>query len=163
MTYLWLGKVKGESFDRLSLLNDLLPVYQEILARLAQKGIEWVQIDEPALVLDLPTEWQQAYQTAYQALAGKTKLLLTTYFDGISHHLDLIKQLPVQGLHVDVVAGQDDIEKLHQVLPQDWVLSLGIINGRNVWKADLGEKFARIKPLLGQRNLLGRLIVFTTP
>ncbi|AVE41182.1 5-methyltetrahydropteroyltriglutamate--homocysteine S-methyltransferase [Providencia stuartii] len=153
LTYLWLGKVKGESFDRLSLLNDLLPVYQEILARLAQKGIEWVQIDEPALVLDLPTEWQQAYQTAYQALAGKTKLLLTTYFDGISHHLDLIKQLPVQGLHVDVVAGQDDIEKLHQALPQDWVLSLGIINGRNVWKADLGEKFARIKPLLGQRNL----------
>ncbi|EOD8957895.1 5-methyltetrahydropteroyltriglutamate--homocysteine S-methyltransferase [Providencia stuartii] len=153
LTYLWLGKVKGESFDRLSLLNDLLPVYQEILARLAQKGIEWVQIDEPALVLDLPTEWQQAYQTAYQALAGKIKLLLTTYFDGISHHLDLIKQLPVQGLHVDVVAGQDDIEKLHQALPQDWVLSLGIINGRNVWKADLGEKFARIKPLLGQRNL----------
>ncbi|MEY0302862.1 5-methyltetrahydropteroyltriglutamate--homocysteine S-methyltransferase [Providencia manganoxydans] len=153
ITYLWLGKVKGESFDRLSLLNELLPVYQEILSRLAQKGVEWVQIDEPALVLDLPTEWQQAYKTAYQALAGKTKLLLTTYFDGISHHLDVIKQLPVQGLHVDVVAGRDDIANLHNALPQEWVLSLGIINGRNVWKADLGEKFARVKPLLGQRTL----------
>ena len=153
LTYLWLGKVKGESFDRLSLLNELLPVYQEILSRLAEKGVEWVQIDEPALVLDLPVEWQQAYQQAYKTLSGKTKLLLTTYFDGISHHLDLIKQLPVQGLHVDVVAGADDIEKIHQVLPTDWVLSLGVINGRNVWKGDLGEKFTRIKPLLGKRPL----------
>ncbi|MDR2243245.1 MULTISPECIES: 5-methyltetrahydropteroyltriglutamate--homocysteine S-methyltransferase [Providencia] len=153
ITYLWLGKVKGPAFDRLSLLKDLLPAYQEILARLAEKGVEWVQIDEPALVLDLPIEWQNAYQQAYQSLAGKTNLLLTTYFDGISHHLDVIKQLPVQGLHVDVVAGKDDIAALHQALPADWVLSLGLINGRNVWKGDLGEKFQRVKPLLGERAL----------
>ncbi|MTC47546.1 5-methyltetrahydropteroyltriglutamate--homocysteine S-methyltransferase [Providencia sp. wls1922] len=153
ITYLWLGKVKGPAFDRLSLLKDLLPAYQEILARLAEKGVEWVQIDEPALVLDLPIEWQNAYQQAYQSLAGKTNLLLTTYFDGISHHLDVIKQLPVQGLHVDVVAGKDDIAALHQALPADWVLSLGLINGRNVWKGDLGEKFQRVKPLLGERTL----------
>ncbi|MTC41165.1 5-methyltetrahydropteroyltriglutamate--homocysteine S-methyltransferase [Providencia sp. wls1921] len=153
ITYLWLGKVKGPAFDRLSLLKDLLPAYQEILARLAEKGVEWVQIDEPALVLDLPIEWRNAYQQAYQSLAGKTNLLLTTYFDGISHHLDVIKQLPVQGLHVDVVAGKDDIAALHQALPADWVLSLGLINGRNVWKGDLGEKFQRVKPLLGERTL----------
>ncbi|MTC74926.1 5-methyltetrahydropteroyltriglutamate--homocysteine S-methyltransferase [Providencia sp. wls1919] len=153
ITYLWLGKVKGPAFDRLSLLKDLLPVYQEILTRLAEKGVEWLQIDEPALVLDLPLEWQNAYQQAYQSLAGKTNLLLTTYFDGISHHLDVIKQLPVQGLHVDVVAGKDDIAALHQALPKDWVLSLGLINGRNVWKGDLGEKFQRVKPLLGERTL----------
>lgn len=153
ITYLWLGKVKGPTFDRLSLLKDLLPAYQEILSRLAEKGVEWVQIDEPALVLDLPIKWQQAYQEAYQALTGKTNLLLTTYFDGISHHLDLIKQLPVQGLHVDIVAGKDDIAALHQALPKDWVLSLGLINGRNVWKGDLGEKFQRVKPLLGERTL----------
>ncbi|HHR6038355.1 TPA: 5-methyltetrahydropteroyltriglutamate--homocysteine S-methyltransferase [Providencia alcalifaciens] len=153
ITYLWLGKVKGPTFDRLSLLKDLLPAYQEILSRLAEKGVEWVQIDEPALVLDLPVKWQQAYQEAYQALTGKTNLLLTTYFDGISHHLDLIKQLPVQGLHVDIVAGKDDIAALHQALPKDWVLSLGLINGRNVWKGDLGEKFQRVKPLLGERTL----------
>ncbi|HDN2511443.1 TPA: 5-methyltetrahydropteroyltriglutamate--homocysteine S-methyltransferase [Providencia rettgeri] len=153
ITYLWLGKVKGEPFDRLSLLNELLPVYQQILARLAEKGIEWVQIDEPALVVDLPIEWQQAYKEAYQALSGHIKLLLTTYFDGVSHHLDIIKQLAVQGVHVDVVAGSDDIEVLHQALPADWVLSLGVINGRNVWKADLGEKFTQVKPLLGQRSV----------
>lgn len=153
ITYLWLGKVKGPAFDRLSLLKDLLPAYQEILTRLAEKGVEWVQIDEPALVLDLPIEWQNAYQQAYQSLADKTNLLLTTYFDGISHHLDVIKQLPVQGLHVDVVAGKDDIAALHQALPKDWVLSLGLINGRNVWKGNLGEKFQRVKPLLGGRTL----------
>ena len=153
VTYLWLGKVKGGSFDRLSLLSELLPVYREVLSRLAEKGVEWVQIDEPALVLDLPIEWQQAYQKAYDALSGKTNILLTTYFDGIRHHLDLIKQLPVQGLHVDVVAGGDDIEAIHQALPADWVLSLGIINGRNVWKGDLGEKFSRVKPLVDKRTL----------
>ncbi|UDG80825.1 5-methyltetrahydropteroyltriglutamate--homocysteine methyltransferase [Candidatus Hartigia pinicola] len=153
LTYLWLGKVKGESFDRLSLLNELIDVYQKILSRLSQQGIEWVQLDEPTLVLDLPNEWKEAYKIAYQALTGKVKILLTTYFDSVGHHLDLIKQLTVQGLHVDIVSGCDDIHKLQQSLPQDWVLSLGIINGRNVWKSDLSEKFLRVKPLLGQRAL----------
>lgn len=68
VTYLWLGKVKGEQFDRLSLLNDILPVYQQVLAELAKRGIEWVQIDEPALVLELPQAWLDAYKPAYDAL-----------------------------------------------------------------------------------------------
>lgn len=67
VTYLWLGKVKGEQFDRLSLLNDILPVYQQVLAELAKRGIEWVQIDEPALVLELPQAWLDAYKPAYDA------------------------------------------------------------------------------------------------
>lgn len=70
VTYLWLGKVKGEQFDRLSLLNDILPVYQQMLAELAKRGIEWVQIDEPALVLELPQAWLDAYKPAYDALGG---------------------------------------------------------------------------------------------
>ena len=153
VTYLWLGKVKGEAFDRLSLLKELLPVYQQILAKLAERGIEWVQIDEPALVLDLPLEWQEAYQVAYKALQGKSKILLTTYFDSINHHLSLIKSLPVQGLHIDLVAGQDDLQTIDQALNKDWVLSLGLINGRNVWRADLGEKFAQAKQLQGKRQI----------
>ena len=153
VTYLWLGKVKGEAFDRLSLLKELLPVYQQILAKLAERGIEWVQIDEPALVLDLPLEWQEAYQVAYKALQGKSKILLTTYFDSINHHLSLIKSLPVQGLHIDLVAGQDDLQTIDQALDKDWVLSLGLINGRNVWRADLGEKFAQAKQLQGKRQI----------
>lgn len=153
VTYLWLGKVKGEQFDRLSLLNDILPVYQQVLGELAKRGIEWVQIDEPALVLELPQAWLDAYQPAYQALQGQVKLLLTTYFDSIGHNLDIIRALPVQGLHVDVVAGQDDIAELNATLPQEWLLSLGVINGRNVWRADLSHWFERLQPLVNSRPL----------
>ncbi len=153
VTYLWLGKVKGEQFDRLSLLKDILPVYQQVLGELAKRGIEWVQIDEPALVLELPQAWLDAYQPAYQALQGQVKLLLTTYFDSIGHNLDTIRALPVQGLHVDVVAGQDDIAELNATLPQAWLLSLGVINGRNVWRADLSHWFERLQPLVNSRPL----------
>ncbi|HHL2501785.1 TPA: 5-methyltetrahydropteroyltriglutamate--homocysteine S-methyltransferase [Yersinia enterocolitica] len=153
VTYLWLGKVKGEQFDRLSLLKDILPVYQQVLGELAKRGIEWVQIDEPALVLELPQEWLDAYQPAYQALQGQVKLLLTTYFDSIGHNLDTIRALPVQGLHVDVVAGQDDTAELNATLPQEWLLSLGVINGRNVWRADLSHWFERLQPLVNSRPL----------
>ncbi|WP_193015756.1 5-methyltetrahydropteroyltriglutamate--homocysteine S-methyltransferase [Proteus sp. FME41] len=153
VTYLWLGKVKGPEFDRLTLLKDILPIYQEVISSLKEKGIEWVQIDEPALVLDLPIEWQNAYQVAYQALTGQAKLLLTTYFDGISHHLDVIKNLPVDGLHVDISAGQDNLQHLHQTLPKEWVLSLGVINGRNVWKADLSTRYQQVVALKGERPL----------
>jgi 5-methyltetrahydropteroyltriglutamate--homocysteine methyltransferase len=153
VTYLWLGKVKGEQFDRLSLLKDILPVYQQVLAELAKRGIEWVQIDEPALVLELPQEWLNAFKPAYDALQGQVKLLLTTYFDSVGHNLDTIHTLPVQGLHVDLVTGHDDVAVLNQALPKEWLLSLGVINGRNVWRADLSSWFERLQPLLGDRNL----------
>jgi 5-methyltetrahydropteroyltriglutamate--homocysteine methyltransferase len=153
VTYLWLGKVKGEQFDRLSLLNDILPVYQQVLGELAKRGIEWVQIDEPALVLELPQAWLDAFKPAYEALQGQVKLLLTTYFEGISDNLDVITALPVQGLHVDLVHGKDDVAELHKRLPADWLLSAGLINGRNVWRADLTEKYAQIKAIVGQRAL----------
>ena len=153
VTYLWLGKVKGEQFDRLSLLNDILPVYQQVLGELAKRGIEWVQIDEPALVLELPQAWLDAFKPAYEALQGQVKLLLTTYFEGIADNLDVITALPVQGLHVDLVHGKDDVAELHKRLPADWLLSAGLINGRNVWRADLTEKYAQIKAIVGQREL----------
>ena len=153
LTYLWLGKVKGEAFDRLTLLPAILPVYQQVLAELAKRGVEWVQIDEPALVLELPQAWLDAYQPAYQALQGRVKLLLTTYFDSVGHNLDTIRALPVQGLHVDLVAGNDDIEALNDALPQEWLLSLGVINGRNVWRADLSRWFESLRPLAGRRPL----------
>ena len=153
VTYLWLGKVKGEPFDRLSLLNDILPVYRQVLAELAKRGIEWVQIDEPALVLELPQAWLDAFKPAYEALNGEVKLLLTTYFEGITDNLDTITALPVQGLHVDLVHGQDNVAELHKRLPADWLLSAGLINGRNVWRADLSEKYAQVKAIVGKREL----------
>ncbi|MCL6361812.1 5-methyltetrahydropteroyltriglutamate--homocysteine S-methyltransferase [Pectobacterium polaris] len=153
VTYLWLGKVKGEQFDRLSLLQDILPVYQQVLAELAKRGIEWVQIDEPALALELPQEWLAAFKPAYDALQGQLKLLLTTYFDSVSQNLETIKTLPVQGLHIDLVHGKDDAATLSAQLPANWVLSLGVINGRNVWRADLSSWFERLQPLVGTRDL----------
>ncbi|WP_027713451.1 5-methyltetrahydropteroyltriglutamate--homocysteine S-methyltransferase [Dickeya chrysanthemi] len=153
VTYLWLGKVKGEAFNRLDLLNAVLPVYRQVLAELAKRGIEWVQIDEPLLALELDAEWQAAFKPAYDALQGQVKLLLTTYFDSIGQNLDVIKALPVQGLHVDLVHGKDDAATLNAQLPADWVLSLGVVNGRNVWRADLASWFERLQPLLGKRTL----------
>ncbi|WP_340607955.1 5-methyltetrahydropteroyltriglutamate--homocysteine S-methyltransferase [Xenorhabdus bharatensis] len=153
VTYLWLGKVKGKAFERLSLLADILPVYQQVLGELAKRGIEWVQIDEPALVLELPEEWLAAFQPAYQALQGPVKLLLTTYFDSIGHNLETIKALPVQGLHIDLVAGQDSLDELHKSLPETFLLSLGVVNGRNVWRADLSAKYALVEPLLSKRDI----------
>ncbi|MCO4314504.1 5-methyltetrahydropteroyltriglutamate--homocysteine S-methyltransferase [Pectobacterium versatile] len=153
VTYLWLGKVKGEQFDRLSLLQDILPVYQQVLAELAKRGIEWVQIDEPALALELSQEWLAAFKPAYDALQGQVKLLLTTYFDSVSQNLETIKTLPVQGLHIDLVHGKDDAATLSAQLPANWVLSLGVINGRNVWRADLSSWFERLQPLVGTRDL----------
>ncbi|MBS0910941.1 5-methyltetrahydropteroyltriglutamate--homocysteine S-methyltransferase [Tatumella sp. JGM118] len=154
VTYLWLGKVKGEQFDRLSLLNDILPVYQQVLAELAKRGVEWVQIDEPALSLELPAEWLAAFKPAYDALQGQTKLLLTTYFDSIGQNLSVIRELAVQGLHVDLVHGRDDIQALNAQLPEAWLLSVGVINGRNVWRADLSRWFERLQPLVSQRKNL---------
>ena len=154
VTYLWLGKVKGEQFDRLSLLNDILPVYQQVLAELAKRDIEWVQIDEPALVLELPQAWLEAFKPAYQALQGHSKLLLTTYFDSIGQNIATIRELPVQGLHVDLVHGKDDAATLNAQLPSSWLLSLGVINGRNVWRADLSSWFTRLQPLAAQRQQL---------
>lgn len=154
LTYLWLGKVKGEPFDRLSLLKEILPVYQQVLAALAERGIEWVQIDEPALVLTLPAEWLAAYKPAYDALQGHCKLLLTTYFESVSSNIDTVVALPVQGLHVDLVHGNDDILALNAKVPAGWLLSVGVINGRNVWRADLTQWFERLQPLVAARNAL---------
>lgn len=154
ITYLWLGKVKGDFFNRLDLLPNIIPVYQHIFSELESRGIDWVQIDEPALVLELPNDWLQVFNSVYQKLKCNVKLLLTTYFDSIDHNIDMICQLPVQGLHVDLVYGKDNLSSLNAKLPEDWVLSVGVINGRNVWRADLMYWFRILKSYLQKRKNL---------
>ncbi|MBB3331431.1 5-methyltetrahydropteroyltriglutamate--homocysteine methyltransferase [Halomonas campaniensis] len=156
LTWLWLGKEKGrEAFDRLSLLEALLPVYGEILARLAERGVEWVQLDEPALVQDLPRAWQQAFEAAYSVLGrAPVKLLLASYFGGLGDNLGLAVNLPVAGLHVDLVRDPAQLEAVLDRLPAYKVLSLGAIDGRNVWRADLAllrERLAQARMRLGRR------------
>ncbi len=150
VTYLTLGKAKDEQ-DKLALLPRLLPVYAELLAALAAQGVEWVQIDEPILVTELSAAWQQAFRTAYAALStGKVKLLLATYFGQLLENLPLACALPVQGLHLDAVNARSEVETLLAKLPKDRVLSLGVINGRNIWKTDLNAVLGWLEPVAKQ-------------
>jgi 5-methyltetrahydropteroyltriglutamate--homocysteine methyltransferase len=147
VSYLWLGKTKDET-DKLALLNKLLPVYAEILDQLADNGVEWVQIDEPVLVTELSTEWQQALQKAYFSLAKcRVKLLLTTYFGQLQQNLQLACELPTAGLHIDAISAADELVRVVDWLPSHKVLSVGIINGRNIWKTDLNRALELLEPI----------------
>ncbi len=150
LTWLWLGKAQS-GVDKLDLLDSLLPVYREILARLAAQGVEWLQIDEPALVLDLPPQWQQAYRRVYAELAqAGPKLLLASYFGALGDNLDTVLALPVHGLHIDAVRAPEQLVEVAERLGSDQVLSAGVINGRNIWRADLDALLQRLQPLHAQ-------------
>jgi 5-methyltetrahydropteroyltriglutamate--homocysteine methyltransferase len=154
VTYLWLGKSKDGS-NKLSLLPALLPVYRELFTLLAQNGVEWLQIDEPALVTELAQDWQQAYRDAYAALHGaRPRLLLTPYFGRLGENLELAATLPVDGVHLDAVSARGELEALLAVLPESRILSLGVVNGRNIWRSDLEKILDYLEPIhekLGDR------------
>ena len=140
LTWLWLGKVKGENFDRLELLDQLIEIYDELLGQLSQQDIEWVQIDEPILVLDLPDTWKQAFESVYNRLQScSLKILLATYFGGLNGTTTTVVNLPVDGLHVDLVRNPEQLVMLADRLPAYKILSAGVVNGRNIWRADLSN------------------------
>ncbi|MFI8483093.1 5-methyltetrahydropteroyltriglutamate--homocysteine S-methyltransferase [Pseudomonas sp. NPDC078700] len=158
LTYLWLGKAKGDEFDKLDLLERLLPIYGEILGRLAAQNVEWVQIDEPILGLDLPQDWKNAFERAYNLLQhAPLKKLVATYFSGLDDNLGLAVTLPVDGLHVDWVRAPEQLPQLLDRLPSYKVLSLGVVNGRNVWRCDLNAALEALKQ--AQRRFGDRLWV----
>ncbi|WP_454255685.1 5-methyltetrahydropteroyltriglutamate--homocysteine S-methyltransferase [Pseudomonas sp. Marseille-Q8238] len=143
LTYLWLGKEKGGEFDRLDLLERLLPLYGEIFQRLAAQGVEWVQIDEPILALDLPQAWKNAFERAYNLLQREPlKKLIATYFADLEDNLGLAAGLPLDGLHIDLVRAPEQFPSILDRLPAYKVLSLGVVNGRNVWRTDLEKALA---------------------
>lgn len=150
VTYLAIGKSKDGS-DRLTLLERLLPVYAQLLDTLAAQGVEWVQIDEPILVTELDADWQHAFNTAYHHLkASKLKLLLATYFGQLQENAYLAAHLPVAGLHVDAINDREGVRPLLNLLPAHKVLSLGVVNGRNIWKTDLNATLDWLEPLARQ-------------
>ena len=155
LTYLWLGKEKEAGFDKLDLLERLLPVYGEVLGRLAAQGVEWVQIDEPILTLDLPQAWKNAFERAYNLLQhAPLKKLLATYFSALDDNLGLAVNLPVDGIHVDLVRAPEQYPTILDRLPTYKVLSLGLVNGRNVWRCDLDKALDVLRPAaerLGER------------
>src|SRR5437870_5235867 len=140
VTFLLLGKTRAAAFDRLELLDALLPVYGEVLARLAAAGATWVQLDEPSIAVDRTPQELAAYGRAYRFLterAPQLKLLVATYFAGLEDSLATARELPVAGLHVDVVRAPRQLDPLLKAWPKGRVLSLGVVDGRNVWRADL--------------------------
>lgn len=157
VTYLAIGKAKDDC-KKLDLLARLVPVYAQLLEALADQGVEWVQIDEPILVTELDLDWQHAFNTAYHDLKScRVKLLLATYFGELQDNRYLTANLPVAGVHIDAINGRDDVWPLLNLLPENKVLSLGVINGRNIWKTDLNAVLDWLEPLarrLGDRMWL---------
>jgi 5-methyltetrahydropteroyltriglutamate--homocysteine methyltransferase len=153
VTYLMLGKVKGEEIDPVSLLDALLPVYAELLGALKSAGADWVQIDEPILSLDLSQAQKRALQRAYTQLAPSApRIMLANYFGAYGDNLAVAADLPVAGYHADLVRGRSELDALLKTLPADRILSLGVVDGRNIWRADLRGAFGLIERALAARK-----------
>ncbi|MCD0501621.1 5-methyltetrahydropteroyltriglutamate--homocysteine S-methyltransferase [Bordetella petrii] len=158
LTWLWLGK--GDAYAdgagdvaKLELLKALVPVYAEVLARLARLNVQWVQIDEPILVLDLPQAWRDAFGEVYARLADSPlKLLVATYFGDLKDNLATAAALPVAGLHVDLVRAPGQLQDVASALRPGQVLSAGVIDGRNIWRTDLDAALAALAPVRQQRG-----------
>jgi 5-methyltetrahydropteroyltriglutamate--homocysteine methyltransferase len=146
VTFLMLGKTTSAALDALDLLDGLVPVYEQVLQELEEAGCTAVQMDAPALVLDLTKKQRAAFESAYETLsaAADVDLHLTTYFGSLGPNLDLAASLPVDLLHVDLAAGDDDPAEVASALSGDTALSLGLVDGRNVWRADLPELYAHV-------------------
>jgi 5-methyltetrahydropteroyltriglutamate--homocysteine methyltransferase len=145
LTYLWLGQFDG---NKLTLLPQLLVGYQQIFDQLNKHKVKWLQIDEPILGLELSADWQQGFRTAYQGFRqGQLKFLLTSYFASVEHHLELIASLPLHGVHLDTLAEFIDIDNAIDILPKHWVISLGVINGRNIWRTDLAKLYQQLQSI----------------
>lgn len=162
-SYLILGKTKGSDVSLSKLAESLLPVYIEILDSLRELGAEWVQIDEPCLVRDLTTEEKALYKQCYDYLRGriKQKTIIATYFDGLYDNTDLAVSLGEDFLHIDLVAAPTQIKEVLDKLPKSTGLSIGIIEGRNIWKNDFDQS---IKTISGIANEIGseRVIISTS-
>jgi len=153
LSLLYLGKAKSGLEDKLHLLPRMIAGYQGVLARLKAAGVQWVQIDEPILALDLDAAWVDAFIPTYAALQPTApSLLLATYFDQVRKHGLLLRTLPVAGVHFDLVRGAGQLADFIDAWPADRILSAGIVDGRNIWRSDLDVALATLQPL---QQLLG--------
>jgi 5-methyltetrahydropteroyltriglutamate--homocysteine methyltransferase len=169
VTYLTLGKVHADGttpagFDRLDLLERLLPVYVQVLRKLADLGAEWVQLDEPVFALDLSPAQRTALTTTYATLAAaepRLKLLVATYFGGLRDNLRLFLDLPVAALHIDVTRAPRELDTVVREFPSGpKLLSLGVVDGRNIWRND----FPTTLPLIDKAvSILGAARVWLAP
>lgn len=147
VTYLLLGKEKEDGFHRIHLLDRLLPVYIELMRKIAEAGAEYVQIDEPCLALDLDDAARAGYRTAFAQIGEAVpnlKVILATYFEGLRDNTALAVSLPVYALHVDLVRAPDQLDAMLTAAPKELSLSLGVVDGRNLWKNDFSRSLELI-------------------
>ncbi|HEY9045494.1 MAG TPA: 5-methyltetrahydropteroyltriglutamate--homocysteine S-methyltransferase [Ohtaekwangia sp.] len=148
VSYLLLGKEKEEGFDRIDLIKNLLPVYIDIVKRLDKLDVQWIQFDEPFLALDLTEKEKKAFAHVYTEIRKEipsVKILLATYFEGLRDNLQIVRSLPVNALHIDLVRNAEQLEPVIGALPDKIILSLGIVDGRNIWKNDYTKSLALIQ------------------
>ena len=151
----WLSLAKEYGSDPFDLLEEVLALYATVLARLEEAGAEWVQIDEPILVTDLTDRQRRALTRAYAKLGrAGPKVMLATYFGGLENNLSLAASLPIAGLHIDLARAPEQLDAVVKAVPQNRLLSLGVVNGRNIWRADLAALLDRLEPLAAQRDLV---------
>ncbi|HLT86933.1 MAG TPA: 5-methyltetrahydropteroyltriglutamate--homocysteine S-methyltransferase [Sphingobacterium sp.] len=148
ITYLLVGKEKEEGFNRIDLIDRLLPVYEEILAKLADAGAQYVQIDEPFLALDIDDATRALYGKVFEKLAVAAKgikLIVATYFEALRDNEETAVNLPVHALHLDLVRGENQLDTVLSKVPASLTLSLGVVEGRNIWKNDYEKSLVKIK------------------
>lgn len=163
VSYLLLGKEKEEGFDKLDLAENLLTVYTEILTKLQDQGAEWIQFDEPFLALDLTEKAKETYLSVYAEIRKrfpKLKFIVATYFDGLKDNASLAVSLPVNTLHVDLVRNPEQLDEVLNVIPESLSLSLGVIDGRNIWKNDYEKSLSFIRKAVEK---LGSERIFIAP
>ena len=159
VTYLLLGKEKESGFNRIELLDRLLAVYLEILKELEGLGAEYVQIDEPFLNTDLSEDVKDAYRKAFARIkeSVKLKIMLTTYFDGLADNASLVAELKPDVLHIDLVRAPQGWKDVVRILPKETILSLGVVDGRNIWKNDYRQSLDiinKVKDIVGNERIL---------
>jgi 5-methyltetrahydropteroyltriglutamate--homocysteine methyltransferase len=140
VSFLLLGKEKEDGFDRIDLLANLLEAYFEMISLLVDNGVEWIQFDEPFLALDLTPKQKEAFKIAYSRIRKNfpsVKLLLSVYFGGLSDNVELVAGLPVDAIHLDLVRDLAQLEIMMNLISDEKKLSLGLVDGRNIWKNDL--------------------------
>jgi len=147
VSYLLLGKEKEAGFQKLDLIKNLLPVFFEIITRLKTLGVEWIQFDEPFLTLDLSEKEQQTYKDTYKQIRKEfpfLKIEIATYFESLGNNTVLATSLPMDSLHIDLVRAPQQLAEVIAHLPEKTILSLGIVDGRNIWRNDFEASLAII-------------------
>lgn len=163
VSYLLLGKEKEEGFDKLDLAKNLLPVYTEILTKLQDQGAQWIQFDEPFLTLDITEKAKETYQYVYRELRKQfplLKFIVATYFDGLKDNVSLAVSLPADVLHIDLVRNPEQLADILHAVPENLSLSLGVVDGRNIWKNEYEKSLAFIKKAIEK---LGTERIFVAP